>query len=87
MANPFSSLNPINNNANIGAIQNAYNILANARNPMQAFQQIVMNNPQLQPIMNMLRNGANPQQLFNSMCQQRGINPNDFIRSITNQNR
>ena len=87
MPNPFSSLNPINNNASMSAIQNAYNLLANAQNPMQVFQQMAQQNPQLQPVMNMLRNGANPRQIFNSMCQQRGINPNDFIRSITGQNR
>lgn len=86
MSNPFNTLNPINN-MNMGAIQNAYQMLANAQNPMQVFQQMAMQNPQLQPIMNMLRNGANPQQIFNSMCQQRGINPNEFIRSITSQRR
>ena len=78
MSNPFNIMN-----GNMGAIQNAYRLLTTARNPMQAFQQLAQNNPQLQPIMNALMNGANPQQLFTSMCQQRGINPNDFIRSIT----
>ena len=86
MSNPFNTINPINN-INMGAIQNAYQMLKSAQNPMQMFQQMAQQNPQLQPIANMLRNGANPQQIFNSMCQQRGINPNEFMRSITNQNR
>ena len=74
MSNPFNTMNPI---------QNAYQVLTTAKNPMQAFYQIAQQNPNLQPIVNLLNNGANPQQLFVSMCQQRGINPNEFIRNIT----
>lgn len=85
MPNPFNALNPINN-MNMGAIQNVYQMFANAQNPMQVFQQMAQRNPQLQPIVQALRNGGNPQQIFNNMCQQRGINPNDFIRSITGRN-
>ena len=85
MGNPFNSLNPTNpmNANNMAGIRNAYQILSSSRNPMQAFQQMAQNNPQLQPIMQMLRNGANPQQIFMNMCQQRGINPQEFLRSIT----
>ena len=78
MSNPFNALNPAMSN-----IRNAYQMLTNAQNPMQVFQQIAGNNPQLQPILNALRGGMNPQQLFMNMCQQRGINPQEFLKNIT----
>lgn len=82
MANPFNTLNPMNN-YDMGSIQNAYKALTTAKNPMQVFQQMAMNNPRLQPVLSMLNQGANPQQLFMNMCQQRGINPQQFLRNIT----
>lgn len=82
MSNPFNTLNPMNN-YDMGSIQNAYRALTTSNNPMQVFQQMAMNNPRLQPVLNMLNQGANPQQLFVNMCQQRGIDPNAFIRNIT----
>lgn len=85
MANPFNDLNPINA-YDMGGIQNAYKAIMGARNPMQAFQSLAMGNPRLQPIMQALQSGANPQQLFNSICRQRGIDPNDFLRRITGNN-
>lgn len=85
MGNPFNILNPGNpyNSNNMAGMRNIYQSLMNARNPIQMFQQMARNNPQLQPIMNMLNQGANPQQIFMNMCQQRGINPNEFIKNLT----
>ena len=85
MANPFNILNPTNpmNTNNIASIRNAYQMLTQTNNPMQVFQQMAMRNPQLQPVMSMLNQGMQPQQVFNTLCQQRGINPNEFLKSIT----
>lgn len=85
MGNPFNSMNPMNA-MNMGSIQNAYQMLMHSSNPIQLFQNMAQQNPQLQPIVNMLRNGGNPQQIFMSMCQQRGINPQQFINSLTGKN-
>lgn len=52
-------------------------------NPMQMFQRIAQNNPNMRPILNMINSGQNPQQVFYKMCQQRGINPEEFIKNIT----
>lgn len=84
MGNPFNALNPNNpyNSNGMANIRNAYQMLTSSRNPMQVFQQLAGQNPQLQPILGMLRGGANPQQLFMNMCQQRGINPYEFIKNI-----
>ena len=84
MANPFNIMNPMFNN--MGNIQNAYRAIMNSKNPMMLFNQFAMQNPQMQPIVQALNNGANPQQLFNNLCQQRGINPQQFIKQITGNN-
>ena len=78
MANPF---NTHNTNPNF-QLKNIYKMLTQSNNPMQMFEQISMNNPQMKPVVNMLRSGSSPQQVFNSLCQQRGINPQEFIKSI-----
>ena len=85
MSNPFNALNPNNpyNSNNMAGIRNIYQMMMGARNPMQMFQQYAQNNPALQPALNMLNSGMNPQQVFNTMCQQRGINPQEFLRNIT----
>lgn len=87
MPNPFSAVNPINRySPNMGNLRSMYQAVMNSSNPMQAFSQIASKNPNLQPIMQALRGGANPQQLFNSLCQQRGINPQEFLRQLTGNN-
>jgi hypothetical protein len=90
MPNPFNVLNPSNPmrayQGNMGNIQALYQAIMGGGNPMQAFQRIASQNPQLQPIMQAIRGGANPRQLFNTLCQQRGINPQEFMRQITGNN-
>lgn len=76
MPNPFYTNN----------LQNVYNMLRNSNNPQQLFNQIAQNNPTMQPIVQALNNGGNPQQLFYSLCQQRGIDPQTFLKQITGNN-
>lgn len=80
MSNPFNQ--QTNQSFNL---QNAYQALMRSNNPMQAFSQIAMNSPQMQPIMNALNIGMNPQTLFYNLCQQRGINPQQFLNTIINR--
>ena len=83
--NPFNTLNPANPfNANaMNNIRNTYQMLMQSKNPMQIFQQLARKNPTLQPALNMLQQGMQPEQVFNTMCQQRGINPQEFLKNIT----
>lgn len=85
MPNPFNTLNPNNpmNFNNMAQYKSAYQLLKNSNNPMYVFQQMAQRNPQLQPIANMLKQGGNPQQIFYSLCQQRGINPQEFLNQLT----
>lgn len=87
MANPFNALNPSNpmRGYDFGYLRNLYHSLQ-GKNPMQAIGQMAMRNPKAQPILQALQGGANPQQIFNTLCQQRGINPNEFIRNIVGNN-
>lgn len=86
MANPFytatsqSSQQTSNNNLNLNDI---YKMLCQSNNPRQIFNNIAMKNPNMAPIVNLLNNGYSPEQVFKTMCQQRGINPQDFIKNIT----
>jgi hypothetical protein len=85
MSNPFNTLNPANpyNANNMAGFRNIYQTIMNSNNPMQIFQQFAARNPALQPALNMFRQGMTPEQVFNSICQQRGINPQEFLRNIT----
>ena len=82
MKNPFNALNPTPNPTGMTSIQNAYRMLMNSQNPIQILQSMAQQNPALQPIVQMLRNGGNPQQLFINLCQQRGIDPNQFMKQL-----
>lgn len=82
MGNPFNALNP-NNPMRGYDFNQLRNMYKNMGNPMQMLSQMAMQNPRMQPIMQALQSGANPKQLFNSLCQQRGINPMEFIKNIT----
>lgn len=81
MPNPFNIMNSVLPNLN--NIKNVYKAMSQSQNPYQMFMNLAGNNPQMQPIIQAMQNGGNPQIIFNQMCQQRGIDPNDFIKSIT----
>ena len=75
--NQYRSINPNPNN-----YKSVYQALVNSKNPVQLFNQMAQNNPQLKPIVNMLNQGMNPQSIFTSMCEQRGIDPNEFLKTL-----
>lgn len=85
MANPFNKLNPANpmNTNNINAYRDIYRMLSNSGNPMQMLNQMASQNPNMKPIIDLIRSGRNPQDIFKDMCNQRGLNPDEFIKSIT----
>lgn len=82
MKNPFNALNPTPNTTGMASIQNAYRMLMNSQNPIQILQSMAQQNPSLQPVVQILKQGGNPQQVFINLCQQRGIDPNQFIKQI-----
>jgi len=81
--NQYRSVNPNPNNMN--NYRSIYQALMNSKNPVQLFNTMAQSNPQLKPIANMLNQGMNPQSIFTSMCEQRGINPNEFLKQLQGQ--
>ena len=79
MPNPFNMQNTSPN----FQLQNMYKMLTQSNNPMALFQQVAAKNPRMQPIVNMLNRGSSPQQIFNDLCRQRGVDPQQFLKSIT----
>ena len=87
MANPFytaatqkTTQNSSNNNLNLNDI---YNLLKKSNNPKQVFDNIAMKNPKMAPIVNLLNKGYSPEQVFYTICQQRGLNPQEVLKNIT----
>lgn len=79
MMNPFYKATSTPSNY----MRDVYNAMRQSNNPMQMFMRLAGSNPQMQPIINAMQRGVNPQQIFNDICQQKGVNPEAFIKSIT----
>lgn len=67
----------------VNNIRNMYQLFTQSRNPMELFTNMSVNNPQMKPLINLLNQGISPENLFKNLCQQKGINPNDFLKKIT----
>ena len=78
MPNPFNTMNTYPN----FQLKNLYKMLTQSNNPMQMFQQMAMQNPNLKPIAQMLQT-QNPKDVFNQLCKQKGVDPQQFLKSIT----
>lgn len=70
-------------NYDFNAIRRAF---SGMKDPMSAIRSMAASNPNARGVMDMMSRGMNPKGIFESMCAQRGINPNDFIRAITGSN-
>lgn len=76
-------MNPMSQNNNqLMMIKNLYNLCQSSQNPTQLLEQMATQNPQLKPFASLLKQGYSPEQVFNQACQERGLNPNEFIESI-----
>lgn len=71
---------------NTNQLQSMYRALSQSNNPYDLFVRLAGNNPQLQPIVKAIKNGGNPQQVYNEICNQKGINPDEFLKNITGNN-
>lgn len=78
MPNPFNQVQQYNPN-----LQQLYRMLTHSNNPMEIFENLAKQNPNMKAISQALKAGQNPQQLFYSLCQQRNVDPQQFLKSIT----
>lgn len=84
MSNPFKVMNnTYANMPNMNNIRQTYQMLKSKGDPMVLMQNMAQNSPQLKPILQAMNGGLSAQQIFNNLCQQRGIDPNEFIKNIT----
>lgn len=76
--NPLKTGVPPELAGNINQIKSMMNMFSN---PNIAFQQLAQSNPQVNQIMQMCQ-GRNPKDVFYSLAQQRGVDPEQFIRML-----
>jgi hypothetical protein len=54
-----------------------------AQNSQQRFNQLIMNNPQLQTVVSLIQQGGgNSQQIFYALAKQMGIDPNTVLNAL-----
>lgn len=82
MANPFFNNFNGGNGINMGQVKQIYNMLRCSNNPNQLLDQLVSKNPQMAQAVNLIKNNDNYEQVFRSMCQEKGINADEFIKQM-----
>ena len=62
-------------------------MLRGSGNPQMMLEQMMQSNPQMKNIMNYInQNGGDPKQAFYKMAQEKGIDPNQILNFLKNQN-
>lgn len=51
-------------------------------NPYALLIEMAKSNPNMKPIIEQLEKGVNPESLFRSLCEQKGVDPDEFIKEI-----
>ena len=83
MANPFFNNSfKANNGINMGQVKQIYNMLRYSNNPNQILDQLISKNPQMAQAINLIKSNGNYEQVFRSMCNEKGINADDFIKQM-----
>ena len=67
---------------------NIFNLIGILKNNSteKAIEMILNNNPQAKQVIDIAKKNGNAKQIFFSMCNQRGINPNDILSLINGSN-
>ena len=83
MPNPITQAlgrNQVMNNMN--QIKQMMNMVKSAGNPQMMVQNMLRQNPQVSQLINQY--GNDPQRAFYALCEQKGINPQEFINTLRN---
>lgn len=73
---------PNPNGIDMNQVKRIYNMLKNSNNPNELLESMIRQNPQMANTINLIRNNGNYEQVFRNLCQQRGINPDEFMKQI-----
>lgn len=58
-------------------------MIQNSRNPQAMLQSLIQSNPKLQQMINYInKNGGNPKDAFYNMAKEKGIDPEEFLRTL-----
>lgn len=57
-------------------------LLKGSRNPNEMIKQLISQNPQYQSVMELVHQNGSPKAAFYALAQQKGINPDEFIKSL-----
>ena len=64
-------------------VKRLMNMVRAARNPQAALEQMIMSNPQLQPVMDIIRKyGGDPMRALWSEAEANGIDPNEIMNLL-----
>ena len=86
MSNPFfngKAPGAMKPGVNMGQVRQIYNMLKNSNNPNQLMDQLLARNPQMAQSINLIKKNGNYEQIFRSMCKERGIDADEFVKQIT----
>ena len=63
-------------------IMQLYNMCYNTKNPIQLLEQLEMQNPILKSVTSLFKQGFNEEQVFIELCKRKGVNADNFLKSI-----
>lgn len=65
---------------NLSQIKNMAQMIRGSRNPQNALNALLTQNPQMQQVINYVnQNGGNAQEAFYKLAKERGVNPEDVL--------
>ena len=72
-----------NNAGGIGQIRQMMQMVRSAGNPQAMLNQMMQSNPQMKQAMDLVnQHGGDPKKAFYSLCEQRGVDPNQILNMI-----
>lgn len=67
-------------------LRDLYKLFTTSSNPYQIIQSMAAQNPQMAQIMPLLQKGMTPEQVAREICRARGIDADQFIKQLKNNN-
>lgn len=67
----------------LGQVRQMLQLVRSSNNPGVALQMMAQNNPQLKQVMDVVnQSGGDPQKAFYTLCQQRGVDPQQILNAL-----
>ena len=67
----------------LGQVRQMLQLVRSSNNPSAALQMMAQKNPQLKQVMDVVnQSGGDPQKAFYTLCQQRGVDPQQILNAL-----